>query len=152
MRVLVLPGAVFAALLPVLAASAQSGPETQPLTIQTQGGERQLKVEIADDDAEREKGLMFRRDMDADKGMLFDFGLDRGVSMWMKNTYIPLDMLFIDRDGVVRTIARRATPLSERTINSDGPVRYVLEIDGGVADALGVRPGDKVTAAAIAAK
>jgi uncharacterized membrane protein (UPF0127 family) len=152
MRFVVLPSAVFATLLPILAAASQSGPATQPLTIQTQAGERRLTVEIADDDAEREKGLMFRRAMDVDKGMLFDFGVDRGVSMWMKNTYIPLDMLFIDRDGIVRTVARRTTPLSERTINSDGPVRYVLEIDGGVADALGVRPGDKVTAAAIGAK
>jgi uncharacterized membrane protein (UPF0127 family) len=130
-------------------AAAQSAAETQELVIATKGGERRLSVEIADNDPERSKGLMFRRSMPDDSGMLFDFVTDRPVSMWMKNTYIPLDMLFIGSDGVIGSIAQRTTPLSERTISSNGPVRYVLEINGGLSDKLGIRPGDRVAAPAI---
>jgi uncharacterized membrane protein (UPF0127 family) len=95
-------------------------------------------------EAEREKGLMFRRFMPADRGMLFDFKSEQSVMMWMKNTYIPLDMVFIRRDGTVSHVAENAEPLSERIIPSDGPAYAVLEINAGLARQLGIAPGDKV--------
>jgi hypothetical protein len=79
--------------------------------------------------------------------MLFDFGHDQDVSMWMKNTYIPLDMLFIQSDGRISHIAENTEPLSERIISSGGPVRAVLEVIGGTARKLGIAPGDRVASA-----
>jgi len=129
-------------------ASAQEAERSQ-LTIETAAGPRTFQVEIADTPQARADGLMHRRSMAPEHGMLFDFRAERPVAMWMKNTYIPLDMLFIGEDRRVRNIARRTTPLSERTVESAGPVRYVLEINGGVSDELGIRPGDAVSGPAI---
>jgi uncharacterized membrane protein (UPF0127 family) len=84
-----------------------------------------------------------------DAGMLFDFGRDERASFWMRNTYIPLDMLFIKADGTIESIAERTTPLSERSVPSKGPVRYVLEINGGLSDRLGIEAGDKVSGPAM---
>lgn len=103
-----------------------------------------IDAEIADTDEERRTGLMFREEMDEDAGMLFDFDDSRTVTMWMKNTLIPLDMLFIEEDGTILTIARNTKPLSLDVIPSGGPVRYVLELNGGTAKRLGVEPGDRV--------
>lgn len=130
--------------------AAASAAELQPLTITASGAVREFAVELADEPQERSKGLMYRRSLDPDEGMLFDFGTPQPITMWMKNTYIPLDMLFIDETGTITAIAKRTTPLSERTIPSNGPARYVLEINGGRADALGIRPGDTVGGPALA--
>ena len=92
---------------------------------------------------------MFRQRLPEDRGMLFDFGEPRPVSMWMKNTYIPLDMIFIRADGTIRRIAANTEPLSERTVPSSGAVRYVLEVIGGTAKKLGIEPGDKVSGPAL---
>jgi uncharacterized membrane protein (UPF0127 family) len=114
------------------------------LEIMTSTGVHVFSVEMAQTDAEREKGLMYRRFMPPDRGMLFDFKREEPVMFWMKNTYIPLDMIFISRAGVVTSIVADAEPLSERLIPSDGPCYGVLEINAGVAASIGVKPGDKV--------
>jgi uncharacterized membrane protein (UPF0127 family) len=87
---------------------------------------------------------MHRPSMAADVGMLFDFKADAPVAMWMRNTLIPLDMLFITRDGRIANIAERTVPYSETSIPSKGPVRAVLEVNGGTAARLKIRPGDRV--------
>ncbi len=115
-----------------------------PLQIVTAGGTHDLQVEIAADDASRERGLMNRRYMAADHGMLFEFDRDAPVSFWMKNTYIPLDMIFISRAGVVTNIVANAEPLSERVIPSGPPCAAVLELNGGAAAAWGLKIGDKI--------
>lgn len=109
------------------------------------GGKRHVfHVEIADTDERRALGLMYRTSLAADAGMLFDFKQDEDVAMWMRNTRIPLDMLFIDRTGKIVNIAERAVPFSEATISSAAPVRAVLEVNGGTVDRLGIKPGDQV--------
>ena len=87
---------------------------------------------------------MFRTEMAADHGMVFDFGSERPVAFWMKNTLIPLDMIFIRDDGEVLNIAKNTTPFSDALVPSDGPVRYVLEINGGISDEIGLAPGDMI--------
>jgi uncharacterized membrane protein (UPF0127 family) len=82
--------------------------------------------------------------MPADRGMLFDFKTEQPVMMWMKNTYLPLDMIFISRDGHVSHVAENAEPLSERIISSNGAVYAVLEVNAGTAAKLGIKPGDRV--------
>ena len=115
------------------------------LSVATQGGQRQtFRVEVARNDADRAQGLMFRRSMPADQGMLFDFGRVEPVSMWMQNTYLPLDMLFIRADGTIARIAANTEPLSTRTIPSGEPVLSVLELNAGTAAKLGIKPGDRV--------
>jgi hypothetical protein len=114
------------------------------LEIVTSTGVHVFSVEMAQTDAERERGLMYRRFMPPDRGMLFDFKREEPVMFWMKNTYIPLDMIFISRAGVVTSIAADAEPLSERLIPSGGPCYGVLEVNAGVAASIGVKPGDKV--------
>ncbi len=134
--------AVFAAAL-FGSASAQTL-RTEPLDIVTAGGVRHFTVEIAETDATRESGLMFRKSLAPDRGMLFDFGTPQTVTFWMKNTLIPLDLIFIGKDGHVVSIARNATPMSEALIPSGGPILGVLEVRGGRADQIGVKPGDEV--------
>ncbi len=124
-------------------ASAQTL-RTEPLDIVTAGGVRHFTVEIAETDATRESGLMFRKSLAPDRGMLFDFGTPQTVTFWMKNTLIPLDLIFIGKDGHVVSIARNATPMSEALIPSGGPILGVLEVRGGRADQIGVKPGDEV--------
>ncbi|MCQ2004144.1 DUF192 domain-containing protein [Rhizobium sp. NRK18] len=108
------------------------------------GGTVTFQVEIAATQAERERGLMERKTLDESAGMLFDFGTTRMVSMWMHDTPLPLDMLFIDKDGSIRTIAENTEPYSDTIIPSGEPVAYVLEINGGAAKRAGVTIGDKV--------
>nr|WP_298096420.1 DUF192 domain-containing protein [uncultured Shinella sp.] len=128
-----------------LSAAADEKFDTQPLSIITKGGKSHaFTVELAVTPRQREQGLMNRREMADDKGMLFAFGETRQVFMWMKNTYIPLDMLFIAKDGKVRAIKENAEPLSEAIIDSQGPIDYVLELNGGTAKRLGIRAGNRV--------
>ena len=130
-----------------LAASASVGArsgELDSLEIVTATGRHVFQVEIANNDATREHGLMDRRYMAADHGMLFEFDRQAPVSFWMKNTYIPLDMIFIAPSGVVTHIAANAEPLSERVIPSGGPCVAVLELNGGTAASIGLKVGDKV--------
>jgi uncharacterized membrane protein (UPF0127 family) len=115
-----------------------------PLTIETAAGPRNFTVEIADNDLTRERGLMFRTALAADRGMLFDFLEPQETSFWMKNTLIPLDMLFVRADGVITNIKADAKPGDLTPIPSDGPIRAVIEIAGGGAARLGIKPGDHV--------
>jgi uncharacterized membrane protein (UPF0127 family) len=129
----------------VLIAGAVYAQAFETLSIATQAGQRQtFRVEVARNDADRAQGLMFRRSMPADQGMLFDFGRVEPVSMWMQNTYLPLDMLFIRADGTIARIAANTEPLSTRTISSGEPVLSVLELNAGMAAKLGIKPGDRV--------
>lgn len=116
----------------------------QTLEIASKTGVHMFSVEIADNDAEREKGLMYRRELPDGRGMLFDFHREQEVSFWMQNTYIPLDMIFIRADGRIFRIAENTEPLSTRLIPSGGPVRAVLEVIGGTARKLGIEVGDRV--------
>lgn len=141
--------AALSALVAAVEPAAAQQAERSELTVHTAAGPRTFQVEIAETPDERATGLMYRRHLEPEHGMLFDFESDRPVAMWMRNTYIPLDMLFIDSDRRVKNIARRTTPLSERTVESAGTVRYVLEINGGLAETLGIAPGDVVSGPAI---
>lgn len=118
------------------------------LEIQTaEGKEITLDVEWAITPEQREHGLMFRKELGDDEGMIFDFGTVREVMMWMKNTPLSLDMVFIGEDGRVQRVASRTTPFSEAIVGSGTPVRYVLEIRGGRAAALGIGEGAEVAVA-----
>jgi uncharacterized membrane protein (UPF0127 family) len=118
--------------------------ELQTLEIASKTGVHVFSVELADNEAAREKGLMFRKELPEGRGMLFDFQSEQEVSFWMKNTYIPLDMIFIRADGRILRIAENTQPLSTQVIPSNGPVRAVLEVIGGTARKLGIAPGDRV--------
>ncbi|WP_406853536.1 DUF192 domain-containing protein [Alsobacter sp. KACC 23698] len=131
---------------------AQAEPALETLVILTQQGPRTFEVEVMRTDEERAKGLMFRRYLPADRGMLFDFKETQPVMMWMKDTFIPLDMVFIRKDGTIARVAADTEPHSTRTISSGEPVFGVLEINAGMAAKLGVRPGDKVQHALFGSK
>jgi uncharacterized protein len=117
---------------------------TEPLSIVSAGKTLAFKVELADTPQESELGLMNRASMPKDHGMIFDFKPARDVSMWMKNTLIPLDMLFIDDNGTVVAIAEDARPGSLRLVGPGFPVSSVLELNAGVVKELGIKTGDKV--------
>jgi uncharacterized membrane protein (UPF0127 family) len=140
---------IFATLALASAPSLAAEAEREALVITTDSGVHEFMVEIADDDRETARGLMFRRSMPEDEGMLFDFKRERPARFWMRNTYIPLDMLFIKADGTIESIAEETTPLSEEGVPSKGPVRYVLEINGGLSEKLGIDAGDTVSGPAI---
>lgn len=123
-------------------AKAQS--KLEPLSITTAKGKVSFSVEVMRTDEERARGLMNRAYLPADRGMLFDFKAPQIASMWMKNTLIPLDMLFIRKDGTISSIAENTEPHSLRTISSTEPVLAVLELNGGTAAKLGIAAGDKV--------
>ena len=128
-----------------LASPAAAGDDAlELLTIETEAGVHTVMVEVADTAEERGVGLMHRTELAPDRGMLFDFGRTRQVTMWMKNTLIPLDMFFAESDGRIVTIAERTTPLSEKRIPSGQPVKFVLEMAGGSARRLGIVPGDRL--------
>ncbi len=103
-----------------------------------------FQVELAETPGQRSQGLQGRKQMAADWGMLFDFKQTQAVTMWMKNTYLSLDMFFIGADGTIINIARDTQPLSLKHINAAGPVLAVLEVVAGTARRLGIRAGDKV--------
>ena len=134
--------AVFLALL--LAAGPARADELQTVEIASKSGVHAFAVELAVNDAERGKGLMYRKELPEGRGMLFDFQREQDVAMWMQNTYISLDMLFIRGDGRILRIAENTEPLSTRIISSGGPVRGVLEVIAGTARKLGIQPGDRV--------
>lgn len=119
----------------------------ETITIDTHNGPKTFTVEVASDYQSQQRGLMFRTRMAPDAGMLFDFHDSILLSFWMKNTFLPLDMLFIRADGTVSTISPNAVPLSTAAISSAEPVRAVLEINAGRAHELGILPGDRVHAA-----
>lgn len=108
----------------------------------TDSGTHRFTVEIADDPIERARGLMFREEMARDHGMLFDFAGEDHRAFWMMNTPLPLDIIFIRGDGTVDSIAADTTPFSTDSIPSDGPARFVLEVNAGVAADIGLAPGD----------
>ena len=125
-------------------AGAAEHAHLEPLAIETPSGVHAIEIEIARTPERRAVGLMYRTALAPDRGMLFDFGTTRPITMWMKNTLIPLDMFFVDRTGRIVGIAAETTPLSERRIRSGEPVRFVLEMIGGSASRLAVKPGDRL--------
>jgi uncharacterized protein len=127
-----------------VAAAQVAAFKTSAVTIDTASGARQFNVELAVTAEEQAQGLMYRRALPAEAGMLFDFGGTRPATFWMRNTLIPLDMLFIAADGRVADLHERAVPLSEAMIESKVPVRAVLELNGGTVARLGIKPGDVV--------
>lgn len=137
-------GLAFAVFLAAFASAPVRAGGLDSLEIVTSTGRHIFQVEVVDNDATRERGLMDRRYVAPDHGMLFEFDRDAPVSFWMKNTYIPLDMIFISPSGVVTHIATNAEPLSERVIPSGGPCIAVLELNGGTAGSIGLKVGDKV--------
>jgi uncharacterized membrane protein (UPF0127 family) len=112
--------------------------------LETQSGKHSFKIEVATTDAERQLGLMFRRSLPQNGGMLFLYPEARPVAMWMKNTIIPLDMVFIDAFGRVHRIETHTEPFSTTPIPSEGAVQAILELNAGTADAIGLKTGDKV--------
>ncbi|MFA7602656.1 MAG: DUF192 domain-containing protein [Novosphingobium sp.] len=122
----------------------ESGLPVIPLTVTRDGRSHAFRVEVAGSGAEQAKGLMFRTRMGADEGMIFPMDPPRPASFWMKNTVIPLDIIFIGTDRRILNIAARAVPYSETPLPSAGKVSAVLELNGGRAAALGIGPGDKV--------
>jgi len=129
--------------LAVASAPARAA-DFQPLEIVTRNGVRVFSVEMATTEEEKQTGLMYRKELADGKGMLFDFNPEQEVSMWMKNTYVSLDMIFIRADGRILRIAENTEPLSTRIISSRGPARAVLEVVAGTAQKYGIRPGDRV--------
>jgi uncharacterized membrane protein (UPF0127 family) len=132
------------ALLGLLAAGQIRAADQQPLEIVSKTGVHPFAVEVVSNEADRAKGLMYRKSLPEGQGMLFDFHSDQDVSFWMQNTYIPLDMIFIKGDGRIANIVENAEPLSTKLIPSRGPVRGVLEVIGGTTRKLGIAVGDKV--------
>ncbi|GJE19179.1 DUF192 domain-containing protein [Methylobacterium marchantiae] len=145
------PGAALHALLILLfvvtgfgGALAQDAAKVEPLEITGKGGRHSFSVEVMRDDESRSRGLMFRRSMAPEHGMLFDFQKVERVAMWMKNTYLPLDMLFIRPDGSIARVAANTEPLSTKVIPSGEPVLAVLELNAGTTARLGIKAGDRV--------
>jgi uncharacterized protein len=135
---LAIAAAIFAALpLSALADDTQ-------LVIHSEGGDHAFTVEVVDTAESRARGLMYRTELADDAGMLFDFKEVRPVSFWMRNTYIPLDMIFIEADGTILNIHENARPHDPTSIPSAGPVQFVLEIPGGRSRELGLAAGDTV--------
>ncbi|PLR21904.1 hypothetical protein SGCZBJ_20250 [Caulobacter zeae] len=137
-----LAGAVPA--LGVSGVALAAGPRLEPLELVTGRGVVRFQVEIAATEAEQRKGLMLRKSLAPDRGMLFIYRKPQRAAFWMKNTLIPLDILYIGPDGKILSMVRNARPLDETPLPSGGPVLGVLEIAGGRAGQLGVLPGDRV--------
>ena len=138
---------LIACLLIVSGAFANAGAQAasiQPLEIVTKSGVHVFSVEMATTEEEKTTGLMYRKELADGKGMLFDFSPEQQVSMWMKNTYISLDMIFIRADGRILRIAENTEPLSTRIISSGGLAKGVLEVIAGTAQKYGIAPGDQV--------
>jgi uncharacterized protein len=131
-----------------LAASDSQSDST--LIIATRHAQHRFTIEIARTPYEMERGLMFRDRLPPDHGMLFLYEDDRRVSFWMKNTLIPLDLMFADSSGRIVQIAERAVPMSTALISSDEPVRAVLEVNGGTAVRLNIKVGDRLLHPALA--
>jgi uncharacterized membrane protein (UPF0127 family) len=135
---------VLAGALSIFAGSSARAASIQPLEIVTKTGVHVFAVEMATTEEEKTTGLMYRKELAEGKGMLFDFSPEQEVSMWMKNTYIPLDMIFIRADGRILRIAENTEPLSTKIIPSRGLAKAVLEVIGGTAQKYGITAGDQV--------
>jgi len=136
--------AILSVLIVLVALAPALALDRTTVEIASKTGVHVFTVEIADTEQARERGLMFRKELPPGRGMLFDFHREQQVGFWMKNTLIPLDMIFIDGRGRIVSIAQDAKPMSEDVIMSGGQVRAVLEVDGGTARRLGIAPGDRV--------
>ena len=147
----------FVALLPLAVlsvfenASAQDMMRVEPVTIVTAHASTTFSAEVADTDATRERGLMFRQVMPPDQAMLFDVGTPRPIAMWMKNTYVALDMVFVRQDGSIAAIAENTVPKSLDTIGVQEPVKGVIELAAGTAKRIGLTKGDHVLGSLFAA-
>jgi len=139
----------------LMLAGPTAGAETEPegqaqnlptatIFVESAGAAHAFEVQLATTWQQQRTGLMFRTEMADDQGMLFLYRFTQRLSFWMKNTYIPLDLIFIKADGTISEIAPNATPLSLESIESRERVRAVLEINGGLAEKLGIREGDMV--------
>lgn len=137
-------GMLVACFVAVMVATGARAAELQPLEIVTKSGVQVFTVEVAKTEQERATGLMYRKELPEGRGMLFDFSPEQPVSMWMKNTFIPLDMIFVRSDGRILRIAENTTPQSEKIISSGGLVKGVIEVAGGTAKKYGIVPGDRV--------
>jgi uncharacterized protein len=129
---------------PALAPLQEEIVPLEPLTITTKAGQHTLQVEVMRTEEGRMRGLMNRRYLPADRGMLFDFEEEKPLFMWMQNTYIPLDMLFIKSDGIIARIATDTEPFSTRLIPSGGSVKGVLELNAGTVKQLNLQVGDRI--------
>jgi uncharacterized protein len=138
------PALLLALFAMTLSGAAAADTKLSPLVIDTQAGPQRFGVELAVTPQEQEKGLMYRRSMAADAGMLFDFVTPRLASFWMRNTFIPLDMLFIAADGHIADIHERAVPQTDDAVESASKVRAVLELNGGTVARLAIKRGDLV--------
>ena len=134
----------FVAALWTFAGDAANAASVQPLEIVTKTGVHVFSVEMATTEEEKTTGLMYRKELPEGKGMLFDFAPEQEVSMWMKNTYISLDMIFIRADGRILRIAENTEPMSTKIIPSRGLAKGVLEVIAGTAQKYGIAPGDRV--------
>lgn len=131
-------------LLTASACDSAAPPGPGEAVVETASGSHRFSVELAVTPEEQARGLMYRDEMDADHGMLFDFGAEREAYFWMRNTYISLDMIFVKADGTIHRIAEHTMPLSDRIVPSNGPVRAVFEVVAGTSRRLQMKPGDKV--------
>jgi uncharacterized membrane protein (UPF0127 family) len=132
-----------------LAACAEPNPKpeaaTESLTIETSTGVHGFTVELADTEERRRRGLMFREDLALDAGMLFDFETPRVITMWMRNTPLPLDMIFIDPNGRIVSVAENTVPFSEAIVSSRYPASAVFEVNAGTARRISIKVGDRVS-------
>jgi uncharacterized membrane protein (UPF0127 family) len=128
----------------VIAGERSDAADKSILEIASKTGVHSFSVEVVDNDADRAKGLMFRRSLPEGTGMLFDFKTEQDVAFWMQNTYIPLDMIFIRGDGRILRIAENTEPMSTKQVPSGGKVLAVLEVIAGTARKLGIATGDRV--------
>ena len=129
----------------IAASVSATAAEVQPLEIVTKSGVHVFSVEIAKTEQERATGLMYRKELAEGRGMLFDFTPEQQVSMWMKNTFIPLDMIFVTSEGVVDSFVENAEPRTDAPRPSDGAARYVIELNAGEVARMGLEPGSSVT-------
>lgn len=136
--------AAFGAAVSLTAIPGAQAASIQPLEIATKSGVQVFSVEMATTEEEKTTGLMYRKELPDGKGMLFDFSPEQQISMWMKNTYISLDMIFIRADGRILRIAENTEPMSTNIISSGGLAKGVLEVIAGTAQKYGIQPGDRV--------
>ena len=135
---------IMAAVLTLHAGNAAEPLRDEKLTIVSGDKTHQFAIEVAESERQKAIGLMFRKSLSPDKGMLFPYPQPQELTMWMRNTYIPLDMVFIKADGTIHRIAENTEPFSEEVVASKGDVTAVLELAGGITNSLGIKPGDKV--------
>lgn len=137
------PAVIAVAIIGLLAGCDPAGPAVV-IVAPDKSVRATISVEIADTPQQRELGLMYRKHMDENAGMLFVFPATQPLKFWMKNTFIPLDMLFADNSGTIVGIVANAVPFSEANVGPDIPTRYVVEVNGGFAARHGIEPGDRL--------